>query len=181
MSTYEIIDWKSFRGQLKGFVQKHVKDSDIADDIVQDVFLKVQRSLSQLQSTEKIVGWIYRIAKNTITDHFRKRTKELSLHDLDWDNNWRPLNECVTGCLREAMSALPPKYREALQLAELENISQTDLAERLNISYSGAKSRVQRARQMLRDRMEEQYQIEMDKYGNVLVCENRTPCNCDSN
>lgn len=180
MSIHETINWGTFRSQLKRFVQKQVKDGAIADDIVQDVFLKVQQSISQLQSTEKVVGWVYRIAKNTIVDHFRRASKELSLPELDWDSDWQSLNECVTRCLRETMTTLPPKYREALELAELENISQTELAEKLKISYSGAKSRVQRARQMLRERMDELYRIEMDKYGNVLVCENRIACNCDS-
>ncbi|MEP6736578.1 MAG: sigma factor-like helix-turn-helix DNA-binding protein, partial [Chryseolinea sp.] len=74
---------------------------------------------------------------------------------------------------------LPDKYREAIELTELNNLSQTDLADKLKISYSGAKSRVQRARRMLKEKMEEQYQIKMDAYGNAIVCENRTPCNCD--
>ena len=76
------------------------------------------------------------------------------------------------------LTTLPAKYREALELIELENLSQLDLAKRLNISYSGAKSRVQRARQMLKEKMDESYNIQLDKYGNVLVCENKTPCSC---
>ncbi len=73
---------------------------------------------------------------------------------------------------------LPEKYREAIELTEFKNLSQLDLAHKLDISYSGAKSRVQRARQLLKEKMEEQYKIKMDAYGNVLVCENRGACNC---
>lgn len=175
---HETVDWTSVRTKLKGFVRKQVKDEAVADDIVQDVYLKVQHNISQLQSSEKIIGWIYRIAKNTVIDHFRKRSKVVTPSDLDWESEPKPLNECVTGCLQETMLTLPVKYREALRLAELEDVSQTELAERLKISYSGAKSRVQRARQMLKERMDEQYRIEMDKYGNVVVCENRISSCC---
>ena len=78
------------------------------------------------------------------------------------------------------LETLPKKYQEAIQLTEIQNLSQTDLAKKLNISYSGAKSRVQRARQMLKKKMDEQYLIEMDTYGNVTVCESRVPCSCKS-
>lgn len=178
MMIYQTIDWTKVRSQLKGFVKKHVKDESIADDIVQDVYLKVQNNHSRLHSPEKMVSWIYTIAKNTMTDHFRKRSKEHTPLELDWDNDWQSLNECVTRCLQETMSTLPTKYREALQLADMQEVSQTELAERLNISYSGAKSRVQRARQMLKGKMDERYRIELDKYGNVLVCENRYGPTC---
>jgi RNA polymerase sigma-70 factor (ECF subfamily) len=76
---------------------------------------------------------------------------------------------------------LPEKYREALELTELKNMSQLQLAEALHISYSGAKSRVQRARQLLKEKMDKLYVIKMDAYGNVVVCENKVPCKCSEN
>lgn len=178
IETLPLPNWAKFRGELKAFVLRKVRDTAVADDIVQDVFLKVQSRISQLHESEKILGWIYQIARNTISDHYRRQSRELRVDDIDWETNWQALNECVTHCLKETLISLPPVYREVLELTELKNISQTELATRLNISYSGVKSRVQRARQMLREKMEQQYRIEMDKYGNVLVCENRVPCNC---
>jgi RNA polymerase sigma-70 factor (ECF subfamily) len=81
--------------------------------------------------------------------------------------------------LQQLVLTLPQKYREAFQLSELEDVSQTQLAQQLGISYSGAKSRVQRARQLLRSKMEELLIIKTDPYGNVLVCRDRNPCCCD--
>lgn len=173
-------DWTTFRGQLRSFVYKRVRDIHATEDIVQDVFLKVQSRISQLQHAEKVIGWVYQIARNTITDHFRRNQKHVQPDDIDWDSSWKALNECVTHCVSQTMMQLPHAYREALELTELQNLSQTELAQRLRISYSGAKSRVQRARAMLKEMMETQYQIEMDKYGNVLVCKNLVPCNCGS-
>lgn len=179
MKTVESIAWTKTQQELKSFVYRRVKDKALTEDIVQDVLLKVHIRLDQLKDSEKITGWIYQITRNAITDHYRNQPQSINVHDLDWESENTELNDCVSSCLKEMLFTLPEKYREAIELTELENLSQTHLAERLNISYSGAKSRVQRARQMLKEKMDEQYHIKMDAYGNVIVCENRVPCNCN--
>jgi RNA polymerase sigma-70 factor (ECF subfamily) len=173
------ISWSKTQHELKAFVFRRVKDKALTDDIVQDVFLKVHAKLEQLNDMEKISGWIYQITRNMITDYFRNKSKMISSHDLDWESDHQKLNDCVSSCLQEMLLTLPEKYREALELTEMKNLSQIELAQKLNISYSGAKSRVQRARQMLKEKMEETYRIKMDSYGNVIVCENRVPCGCN--
>lgn len=178
MNTTSPAPLSFFQNELKGFVFKRVKDKALTDDIIQDVFLKVQSKSDQIKEKDKLIGWIYQIARNAIVDYFRAKSKAIKPTDIDWENDYSILTDCVTHCLQETLRTLPEKYREALSLAELENVPQHELARRLNISYSGAKSRVQRARQMLREKMDEQYKIEMDNYGNVVVCENRIPCNC---
>ena len=157
---------------------RHTKDKELAEDIVQDVFLKVHSRVGQLKESDKLAGWIFQIARNTITDHFRNKTKTINPADIDWEAEKKPLNDCVAGCLQDMMNTLPEKYRSALELTELKNLSQIELAKELNISYSGAKSRVQRARQVLKEKMDEAYLIKFDSYGNVVVCEDRGPCSC---
>jgi len=173
------ISWSKTQQELKTFVFRRVKDKALTDDIVQDVFLRVHAKLEQLKDVEKISSWIYQITRNAITDHFRNKSKTISAYDLDWESEHQKLNDCVSSCLQEMLLTLPEKYREALELTEIKSLSQTELAQKLNISYSGAKSRVQRARQMLKEKMEETYRIKMDSYGNVIVCENRVPCSCN--
>ena len=175
----ELITWTKTQYELRNFVYRRVRDKALADDIVQDVFLKVHAKLGQLKDTEKITGWIYKITRNVITDYFRNKSKTISAHDLDWESDHQILNDCVSSCLQEMLLTLPEKYREALELTEIKNLTQTELAQKLNISYSGAKSRVQRARQMLKEKMEESYHIKTDSYGNVIFCENRIPCGCN--
>ena len=178
MSTLQNISWAETQQRLKRFVFRRVKDRALADDIVQDVFLKVHARVSQLKDDEKITGWIFQITRNTITDYFRKKARTINNLDIDWEDKTHAYNDCVSNCLKEMLLELPKIYREALELAELQNVSQTELAQRLNISYSGAKSRVQRARQLLKNEMDKLYLIKMDAYGNVIVCENRSPRNC---
>lgn len=136
METTQKTFWNRTQMELKGFVFRRVKDKALAEDIVQDVLVKVHMKIGQLRETEKLTSWIFQITRNAITDHFRSKSKSIQALDLDWDTNQRALNDCVGSCLSDMLTTLPDKYREALELTELQNLSQTDLAERLNISYS---------------------------------------------
>jgi RNA polymerase sigma-70 factor (ECF subfamily) len=178
MNTSETLIWIHTQDKLKSFIFKHTKDREITEDIAQDVFLKVHSKIGQLKESDKLVAWIFQITRHTITDYFRNKAKTLTAHDIDWESENVSLNDCVSSCLSDMMATLPDKYREALELTELKNFSQVQLAKTLNISYSGAKSRVQRARQILKEKMDERYRIKMDSYGNVTVCENKIPCSC---
>jgi RNA polymerase sigma-70 factor, ECF subfamily len=124
------------------------------------------------------MGWIYQITRNTIADHFRKNSKALAPINVDWESNYHEFNDCVAQCLKALMAKLPDQYRIALELTEVENLSQYAVAQRLNISYSGARSRVQRARKMLKQNLHDLYYIKTDNYGNVIRCEDKVPHCC---
>lgn len=178
MQQLPTITWDSLYADLVAFVYPKVKDRATAEDIVQDVFIKVHSKSHQIKNAEKINSWIYQITRNAITDHFRKSSKLLHPVDIDWESNRQEFNDCVAHCLEKLLTTLPEKYRTVLELTELEDMSQQDVAIRLKISYPGARSRVQRARKMLKDKLDELYFIKTDHYGNVIVCENRAPCCC---
>ncbi len=176
--TNVLLTWNRLQQDLKEFVYRKVKDKAISDDIVQDVFLKVQANLPQLKDSKKLSSWIYQITRNVVVDHFRKNIGKVKTIDINWENAQNELNDCVAHCLRVLLDRLPEKYSLALKLTEFENLSQYELAERLNISYSGARSRVQRARKMLKEKIDALYLIKTDVYGNVIVCEDRSSCCC---
>lgn len=171
------LNWNSVQNELKGFVYKRVKDKALTEDIVHDVFLKVQDRITQLKEQDKIFGWIYQITRNTIVDHYRKNSKTINPRDIDWESNPPNFNECVSGVIGKLIPTLPDKYRIPLELTELQNMSQLAVAEKLNLTYPTAKSRVQRARQMLKDKMNEVLIVKTDGYGNVIVCEDKA-CGC---
>jgi RNA polymerase sigma-70 factor (ECF subfamily) len=178
METLNNQVWNEIIVRLREFVYRKVKDREVANDIVQDVFLKVQAKISQLREPKKLTNWIFQITLHTIMDYFRTKKKILVAAEFHWDNEVQELNDCVAYCLNQLLDTLPAKYREAIRLTEVENLSQTALAEHLGISYSGAKSRVQRARQMLRDKLHNLYKIKTDPYGNIIACEDKLPCSC---
>lgn len=165
-STLKI--WNEMNEQLFNFVNQKVKDSNLSKDIVQDVFIKVFSKIESLKNKDKIVSWIFQITRNEIINHFRKQnfngsTKEIpELKILDEN-----LTTEFSKCMLPMINSLPEKYKEAIKLSEIDNVSQKELAELLNISYSGAKSRVQRGREMLKFSLQNCCTISTDKYGNV--------------
>lgn len=170
------LNWNSVQRELKGFVYKRVKDKALTEDIVHDVFIKVQTKIHQVKESEKLFGWIYQITRNTITDHFRKKTKTINPKDIDWESSPPNFNDCVTNTINELIPTLPDKYRIPLEMTELRNMSQLEVAEKLNLNYTTAKARVQRARQMLKVRMDEIMIVKTDGYGNVIFCKDRGSC-----
>lgn len=170
------LNWTSVENDLKGFVYKRVKDKALTEDIVHDVFIKVQDKIQQLRETEKVFGWIYQITRNTIIDHYRKNAKVINARDIDWESTPPNFNECVSRVIGNLIPTLPDKYRIPLEMTELQNISQREVAEKLNLTYTAAKARVQRARRMLKDKIDEILIVKTDGYGNVVLCENRKNC-----
>jgi RNA polymerase sigma-70 factor, ECF subfamily len=175
MGPFEMRVWNETHERLKAFVFRITKDRALTDDIIQDVYLKVHSKVGQLRAYEKLTSWIFQITRNAIIDHLRSCSKTIQIHDIDWDCDQKPLNDCVASCLQTLMTTLPKKYREALELTEFKNLSQLELAEALNLSYSGAKSRVQRARKLLKEKLESEYLVKFDAYGNVVICKRKHP------
>ncbi len=167
--------------ELKRFVYNRVKNKADAEDIVQDVFLKVQTHRDQLREPGKVTSWIYQITRHSIADHFRgRRVMADWLPEVPDQEDYHFFNDCMGQCLTRLIATLPEPYREALILTEQRLVAQKELAHMLGLSYSGAKSRVQRARAMLRNKISSLYKITTDRYGNVIECEDRGPCGCDS-
>ena len=84
------------------------------------------------------------------------------------------IGEC---CIKPFINKLPDNYREAILLTEFQDISQKELAEKLNITYSGAKSRVQRGKEKLKEMILGCCAFQSDKYGNLSESENKD-CGC---
>ena len=170
------LNWAQVQDELKGFVFKRVRDKTLTEDIVHDVFLKIQNKIQHVRETEKLFGWIYQITRNTIIDHYRKNKKQISLKDIDWESSPANFNDCVSNAISELIPTLPDKYRIPLEMSELQNMSQLEVAEKLDLSYPAAKSRVQRARQLLKDNLDEILIIKTDGYGNVVLCHDKGLC-----
>ncbi len=184
--------WKEFYEPLKGFVAKRVNNHAAVDDIVQNVFIKIANHISEVKDSQKIRVWIYQITRNTIIDYYRtqKPTDELPLNLPIMDEyDEQDLSKELSTCIKPMIDQLPDKYREAIELTELDGISQKQLSEQLGISISGAKSRVQRGREKLKELLMACCHIEADRYGNIvdyrkvekpaISCRTEVNCGCE--
>jgi RNA polymerase sigma-70 factor (ECF subfamily) len=181
--TQEI--WEDFGQRLRSFILKRIDDPRDADDILQEVFIKIHTNLDSLQDDRRLVPWLYQITRNTIIDHYRSRKVGVPLPEtlaIDVELAEKdPITQLAAG-LRDMLACLPDKYRQALLLTELEGMKQQELAEQLGISLSGAKSRVQRGRVLLRDALFDCCHFEFDRLGQIMNYTPRPDCcrNCNN-
>lgn len=149
MNTEKI--YAEFKDDLYGFILSRVKDSQVAKDILQEVFIKIHLNISKLKSENKLTSWLYQITRNAIVDYFRKTKPGAPLVDLADENQESASYLDFEKCMLRFVTELPEKYREALVKTELGTLSQKEYAAEAGISYSGAKSRVQRAKEELKE------------------------------
>ena len=164
--------WNQLHDRLLGFIKSKVKSADLADDILQDVFIKIQLNLTKVKDTSKIESWVYQIARNTIAEHYRKLKPVDALPENPTESLEEPEDnealESAQGWLGEFIFCLPEKYQDALRLTEIEGLSIKEFAEQEGLTYNNAKIRVHRGRQLLKESLERCCIFNVDKYGKVL-------------
>ncbi|MBL8680426.1 MAG: RNA polymerase sigma factor SigZ [Myxococcales bacterium] len=171
--------WSALDAKLRPFVARRVRANVDVDDVMQEVFLRVQRGLGTIRDEERFGPWVYQIARNAIVDHHRAAAKHRVSDEAPTEpvaadeEDDRAAEEEVAGYLAPFIAMLPSPYREALTVVELEGLTQKQAAEMLGISLSGMKSRVQRGRAMLRKSLEDCCSIALDARGRVLSCSPR--------
>jgi RNA polymerase sigma-70 factor (ECF subfamily) len=171
--------WESFSVPLYQFIQRRVGDPHSAEDILQDVFLKIHTHIDTLRSHDRLTSWIYQITRNAIADYYRRRRPTAELAEtlpvadevLD-DDAMRELSPCVTAMV----TALPKAYGEALRLTSSQGLSQKALSEQLGISFSGARSRVQRARAKIKEQLLNCCQFQFDHAGRIIDYQSQHAC-----
>jgi RNA polymerase sigma-70 factor (ECF subfamily) len=167
--------WSHLSSDLWRFIRRRVPEDHVADDLLQEAFLRVHRSLGTLAEAERVAAWVYQIARNVVRDHHRKASHSIAdradLETLIADDQ-EPRGGCSGGEWLEGMiESLPSRYRQAVRMAEVEECSQQAIADRLRLSLSGAKSRVQRGRAMLEELLRRGCSVEIDVRGRVRGCD----------
>lgn len=149
-----------FREELYRFLRGRLNDPADAEDLLQDIFLK----LAQLrESPDQPRAYVYRVARNRLADFYQSRSRDERLV-ASWhsaapshteaafaseDPDWQQVEGRLEACLRSFADGLAPAYREAVVAVEFEGLAQKEFARRLGEAYSSVKSRVQTGRRQL--------------------------------
>ena len=163
--------WHRFSDSLRHFILSKVKDEALADDLLQETFIRIHSKIDNLRDEAKIQSWVFQIARNIINDHYRKNNP-ISIEEVPEMIDAEPeSDEMMTQTIRDMvlfMEDLPGQDCQALCQVELGGVSIKDYAEKAGISYTAAKSRVARARYKLSDLLMNCCHYEFDKYGTVI-------------
>jgi RNA polymerase sigma-70 factor (ECF subfamily) len=173
--------WEEFHAPLQQFIRRRISDEDTAEDVLQDVFLRIHQRMGTLRDVKKLESWIYQITRNAIIDSYREPRHETTLEaeevlDLPEELPDDDIVSELLPCVRAMVRSLPELDRQALVLTEYQGLTQRELAERLGLSFSGAKSRVQRAREKLKQQLLECCHFELDRRGHVIDYQSRCTC-----
>jgi RNA polymerase sigma-70 factor (ECF subfamily) len=183
--------WREFHERLLAFARRRVGTDQDAEDILQEVFVRIHRNLRFLKDTESIHAWVYQIARNVIVDHHRARTKaaNAAAHAVkaarmnggagDSETEADPGAE-LARCMGPLVDQLPAPYGEAIRLTELDDQTQKDAAKKLGLSVPGMKARVQRGRKKLKELLLDCCHVELDRRNGVVDYSGRQGGQCDA-
>lgn len=180
--------WGDLHTKLRPFIVRRVRADADVDDVLQEIFLRIQRGLGGLRDDQRFGPWVYQVARSAIADHQRAAARH-AVADPDAaevadqaepEEDDGTVEHDLAMHIAPFVATLPSPYREALTLTELQGLTQREAAEMLGLSVSGMKSRVQRGRQQLRKLLEDCCVIALDARGRVLSCEPR-PGGCRPN
>ena len=166
---------KRERSRLLNFIRRHVPDPGDAEDILQDVFYRLVEANRLLMPIEHVTGWLFRVARNRITDVFRKKEPE-NFSELESENNEKdrsPFEDLLPSPddgpdavfarnvllneLQRALNELPKEQREVFVAHELEGRTFKEMAEQTGVSMNTLLARKRYAVLHLRERLQRMY------------------------
>jgi len=182
--------WAEVGTSLEGFVRRRVADPHAAEDIVAEVLARIHQHLGSVEDQERVTAWVFRVARNAITDHYRRTGRRREALDADVDqpdpdgaDAWLDDQDValadLASCIRPLVEALPPDYRRALELTDLEGRTQAEAAALENVSVSGMKSRVHRGRRLFLALVRDCCEVTTDSRGELVDFQLRSDgCGC---
>jgi RNA polymerase sigma-70 factor, ECF subfamily len=176
LNLWELYD--AHQGPLRRFVLSYVRNPSVADDLVNETFLRALEKKEQLADLKKARAWLFRIAANLCMDHFRSGKKEILGGEIFAeprpapDLNLEKQSECneMSLCVQEKLDLIPEQSKTVLILFDVMGFSHKEIAEILDDREGTVKVRLHRARQQLKQVLEQDCTFERDDR-DVLICE----------
>lgn len=146
--------------EFLGFLERRLGDRALAEDILQDAFVKTLEKAGSLRDETSSIAWFYRMLRNAVIDHYRRRgTRDRALEALarEMEDAVEPppeIHDQICGCVKRLAATLKPEYERAIRRVEVEGVAITDFAAEAGISPGNAGVRLFRAREALRRQVE---------------------------
>lgn len=175
MKTKQV--WNSYYEDLKRFIISKVKNKTIADDILQDTFIKIHTKLHTLKDLNKLKSWCFTIARNSILDYWKSTNKTFEIANFEAETEITENIHTEEDCLRGILKSLPKKYRDPLFLSDIKGLKQQEVANHLKQSLPTTKSQIQRARKLIAQGFMDCCGFEINNKGK-LVGEIKTKGDC---
>lgn len=169
--------------QLTAYLTRMTGNAADADDLLQETLMRIARALPEFEGRSSPKNWAFKIATNVAIDFLRKARKgkfsEFSPDEdqSEVDEEDRMVLDEMNECVRGVIDGLPPDYRAALILFNLQGKSVAETAQILDISVAAAKVRIHRARARLKEALNRKCDFYISDDGN-LRCDRKKPGGC---
>lgn len=163
--------WREHQDELHAFLRRRLHDPEAASDLLQVVFLRALHQGRHFCELEAPRAWLFRVARNALTDHLRTRRPMLDLPaDLAQPDRAQAPVESLSECLPYALASLSAADRDVLESCELGAMTQRAFADSRGLSLAAAKSRALRARARLREAMVRNCGVRFDVESGKVCC-----------
>jgi len=143
---------------------RYCKDTEDAQDLLQDGFVKIFKNLDKYRGEGSFEGWIRRIFVNTSIEHFRRSVKNFPVTEMKEisieDASWNALDNLAEKEIIKMIQELSPGYRQVFNMYVIEGYSHRDISEILGVSEGTSKSQLARAKAILKKMVEEKLENE---------------------
>jgi len=189
--------WRDIHDRLLSYIRPRVASFHDAEDILQEVFLRIHKNRDRLNDVQNVPAWVYRIAANAISDYYRARAKvggalaeNATASSVDAPASSQPevirdkgpeMTVELARCMEPLVQRLPEHYGEAVSLTDLGGLTQKEAAAQLGLSVSGMKSRVQRGRSKLKALLLDCCRVELDQRRRIVDFEQQEGDKCGDN
>ncbi|HEX2832479.1 MAG TPA: sigma-70 family RNA polymerase sigma factor [Thermoanaerobaculia bacterium] len=146
--------------EFLGFLERRLGDRALAEDILQDAFIKSIEKEESVRDDESSVAWFYRLLRNAVIDHFRRsgaRNRALELLARELQDAVEPppeIHGAICSCVSRLANELKPEYAEAIRRIEIDGVAVHDFAHESGITPNNASVRAFRAREALRRKVQ---------------------------
>ena len=166
--------WRNHQSELKGYLIHRLADPAVAEDLLQEVFVRAMRQGERFCALDNPRAWLFQVARNALADHLRLAKANVPLpEDLPADEPEIAPVDALAECLEQVLSGLPEGDRDLLRRCDLEGMKLRDYADAHGLGLPAVKSRIQRARTRMRDAMTRTCRVRFDDMGQV--CCHRPP------
>ena len=149
--------------EFVGFARRRINNPELAADAVQDSLLKALRAADQIRDEENAKAWFYRILRRTIIDLYRRRdARDRALSEIEREVNSPPdvdEERIVCACMERLLPRMTPQYADLIRQLDLNEESPDAVAAGLGITKNNLNVRIHRARQQLKQRLEENCRV----------------------
>jgi RNA polymerase sigma-70 factor, ECF subfamily len=174
--------YAQFHHSLLALIRSKIRSKEDAEDILQNVFIKISSNVDKLAEEEKLKNWIFTITRNSIIDYYRASASRKSIsvdnvmEESILEEEQMDSTKGLDQCMNTMIGLLPAEYKDIIIDAELNGVKQKDLAEKYGMAYPSMRSRVQRGRERLKQLFYNCCQIQTDSLGNIIEAKSRTDC-----